>query len=60
MSLKGTKTKDNLEAWLGAGVSYQRIAREYTGCHENDISSVAKLHGLKSKIASYVFMRHSQ
>jgi hypothetical protein len=53
-------TKENLEKWLNAGLSYQRIAREQTGCHENDISAVAKLHGLKSKIANYVFMRHSQ
>lgn len=47
-------TKENLEKWLGSGMSYQRIAKEMTGCHEADISRYAKRFGLKSIIAGII------
>jgi hypothetical protein len=43
--------KENLEKWLGMGLSYQRIAREHVGIHENIISSVARAMGLKSAMS---------
>lgn len=47
-------TKENLEKWLGAGMSYQRIAKELTGCHDAYISTIAKSFGLKSLIAGII------
>jgi hypothetical protein len=40
--------KENLEKWLKMGLSYQKIARDHVGVHENVISSVARAMGLKS------------
>lgn len=51
-------TKENLEKWLGSGMSYQRIAKELTGCHEADISRYAKRFGLKSQIAAIMVRKH--
>jgi spore coat polysaccharide biosynthesis predicted glycosyltransferase SpsG len=53
-------TRENLEKWLGAGLSYQRIAREQTGCHESVISATARMFGLKSKIGKIVMLRNMQ
>lgn len=50
-------TKENLEKWLNSGKTYQGIAREYVGVHENDISFVAKKYGLQSMTAKYKFLR---
>ncbi len=47
-------TKENLEKWLGAGLSYQRIAKELTGCHDSYISTIAKSFGLRSLIGGIV------
>lgn len=43
--------KENLEKWLGLGLSYQKIARDHVGIHENIISSVARAMGLKSAMS---------
>ena len=51
-------TRENLETWLNAGMSYQRIAREQTGCHESVISATAKMFGLKSKIGNIIMLRN--
>lgn len=53
-------TKENLEAWLEKGLSYNRIAREITGVHENDISAIAKTFGLKSKISGIQYQFHKK
>jgi hypothetical protein len=50
-------TKENLEKWLGAGMSYQRIAKE-VGCHEQQVSYVARGFGLKSQIAAIMIRKH--
>jgi hypothetical protein len=62
-------TKENLEKWLGSGLSYQRIAKELTGCQDAYISTIAiapwakrftrsagsaKSYGLKSVIAGII------
>ena len=51
-------TRENLETWLNAGMSYQRIAREQTGCHESVISATARMFGLKSKIGKIIMHRN--
>ena len=51
-------TRENLETWLNAGMSYQRIAREQTGCHESVISATARMFGLKSKIGKIIMLRN--
>lgn len=48
-------TKSNLEKWLQSGLSYQRIAREHVGIHENQISVVAKTFGLQSNVMQNMF-----
>jgi hypothetical protein len=53
-------TKENLEKWIGAGMSYQRIARELTGCHEADVSRYAKRFGLKSIIAGIIAGKYNR
>lgn len=50
-------TKENLEKWLGAGMSYQRIAKE-VGCHEQQVSFVARGFGLKSQISAIMIRKH--
>jgi hypothetical protein len=52
-------TKDNLNKWLGEGMSYMRIARECTGVHENEIAAIAKTFGLQSDIKKYIIMKKS-
>ena len=47
-------TKENLEAWIGSGYSYQRIGKELTGCHETTISQIAKSYGLRSVVAGMI------
>jgi hypothetical protein len=47
-------TKENLEKWLGAGLSYQRIAKELTGCPDAYISTIAKSFGLRSLVAGII------
>jgi hypothetical protein len=47
-------TKGNLESWIGSGYSYQRIAKELTGCHETTISQIAKSYGLRSVVAGMI------
>lgn len=47
-------TKSNLETWIGNGYSYQRIAKELTGCHETTISQIAKSYGLRSIVAGMI------
>ena len=49
-------TEDNLKKWLGAGQSYQKIAKE-TGVHESQVATVAKSFGLQSNISKYVAMK---
>lgn len=53
-------TKENLQSWLDQGMSYQRIARELVGIHENDISAIAKSFGLQSNVSRYIFMRKNK
>lgn len=48
-------TKENLTAWIGEGMSYQRIAREKVGVPDNEISTIAKSFGLQSQMARYMF-----
>ncbi len=48
-------TKENLSKWLQSGLSYQRIAREHVGVHENQISVVAKTFGLQSNVMQNMF-----
>lgn len=47
-------TKENLEKWLGQGMSYQKIAREYVGVPENEVSAIAKAFGLQSQISKFM------
>jgi hypothetical protein len=51
-------TRENLENWLNAGLSYQRIAKELTGCHETVVSATAKMFGLKSKIGKIIMLKN--
>lgn len=53
-------TKENLEKWIGQGMSYQRIAREFVGIKENDISAIAKAYGLQSNTSKFIAMRKGQ
>ena len=48
-------TKENLSKWLQSGLSYQRIAREHVGLHENQISVVAKTFGLQSNVMQSMY-----
>lgn len=50
-------TKENLSKWLGEGLSYMRVAREYVGVHENEIAAVAKTFGLQSDVKKYIVMK---
>ena len=52
-------TKENLEKWINSGLSYQKIARDHIGIHENTISSVAQSFGLRSTISKANVMRRS-
>jgi hypothetical protein len=47
-------TKENLQSWLGQGMSYQRIAREFVGVPENEVSAIAKTFGLQSQISKFM------
>ena len=51
-------TRENLEKWLDSGMSYQRIAREITGCHESVVSASANKYGLKSKIGKIMMLKN--
>ena len=53
-------TKENLEKWIGQGMSYQRIAREFVGIKENDVSAIAKAFGLQSNTSKFIAMRKGQ
>lgn len=65
MDAKGIKpetllTKENLEKWLGQGMSYQRIAREYVGVPENEVSAIAKAFGLQSNVSKFMIANKKQ
>lgn len=53
-------TKENMEKWLGAGMSYNRIAREEVGLSEGIVSSKAKEYGLMSVVGRIVRMRYAR
>lgn len=53
-------TKENLTKWLDEGMSYQRIAREYVGVSENEVSAVAKAFGLQSNISKFLFAKKAK
>jgi hypothetical protein len=53
-------TKDNLEKWLKSGMSYQRIAKELTGCQDSYISTIAKSFGLRSMTAGIIAGRYKK
>jgi hypothetical protein len=50
-------TKENLETWLNAGKSYQRIAKEHVGLHESIVSQKAKEYGMASNASKFKFYR---
>lgn len=50
-------TKENLSKWLGQGMSYMKIAREFVGVHENEIATAAKTLGLQSDMRKYIVMK---
>jgi hypothetical protein len=52
-------TKENMEKWLGKGMSYNRIAREEVGLSEKVVSSKAKEYGLTSAVGRIIRLRHA-
>ena len=46
-------TKENLQKWIGEGCTYSKIAREYTGCTDAEISLAAKGFGLQSNMSKH-------
>lgn len=48
-------TKENLEKWIGQGMSYQRIARDFVGVPDHEVSVIAKTFGLQSAKSRYMF-----
>ena len=46
-------TKENLQKWIGEGCTYSKIAREYTGCTDAEISLAAKAFGLQSNMSKH-------
>jgi hypothetical protein len=50
-------TKENLEMWLNAGKSYQRIAKEHVGLHEMIVSQKAREYGMASHASKFKFYR---
>ena len=50
-------TKENLEKWLNAGKSYQRIAKEHVGLHEMIVSQKAREYGMASHASKFKFYK---
>lgn len=48
-------TKENLENWINQGMSYQRIAREFVGVPDNEVSAIARSFGLQSQKTRHLF-----